>query len=119
MNTSLYVKIHTQVDKLNRSLKISQPIVHKILFYFNAGIRYTIAYTYCAAVDKRICKMSPGSQCDFLALCLFDCKRVAPRLCIKYKYRVGNFYFFSSAGILYCSIDSQLPGHQDRENQPG
>jgi len=37
MNTSPVVKMHTRVDKLNSSLKVSQLIVHEILFNFNAS----------------------------------------------------------------------------------
>jgi hypothetical protein len=37
MNTSPVVKIHTRVEELNGSLKVSQLIVHEIFFNFNAS----------------------------------------------------------------------------------
>lgn len=44
MNTSPLEKIHTQVEVLNGSLKVSHLIVHKFFFYFNAITLDNISY---------------------------------------------------------------------------
>jgi hypothetical protein len=39
MKTSPVIKIYIRVKELNRSLKVSQLIVHEIFYNFNAGNR--------------------------------------------------------------------------------